>query len=147
MTFGVFRGVSRAVTRANAATVSVWRISSVNVRGDIFRARARDGGSTGARVDVRVARVFVVVVVVVVERDRAREGRRVVGGGERGDGAAARARRERPGLDEDRAPPPGYGGAFGSIPNDGERALWALIGLNGAVYYGWATTDDRRASC
>ena len=70
-------------------------ISSVNVRGDIFRARARDGGSTGARVDVRVARVFVVVVVVVVERDRAREGRRVVGGGERGDGVRARARRER----------------------------------------------------
>jgi hypothetical protein len=70
-------------------------ISSVNVRGDIFRARARDGGSTGARVDVRVARVFVVVVVVVVERDRAREGRRVVGGGERGDGVRASARRER----------------------------------------------------
>ena len=68
-------------------------ISSVNVRGDIFRARARDGGSTGARVDdVRVARVF---VVVVVERDRAREGRRVVGGGERGDGVRASARRER----------------------------------------------------
>ena len=41
-------------------------------------------------------------------------------------------------------PPPGrawetLGGSAG-----GDRALWGLIGLNGAVYYAWATTEDAR---
>jgi len=63
-------------------------VSSVNVRGDIFRAGARDGGSNDAWVDdVRVARVVIVIgVVVVVERDRAREARGVVGVGAVGVG-------------------------------------------------------------
>ena len=42
------------------------------------------------------------------------------------------------------APPPGRGWDALGGSADGDRALWALIGLNGVVYYAWATTEDGR---
>ena len=125
MTFGVFRGVSRAVTRANAATVSVWA-SRASTSAGTSCARARDGGSTGARVDVRVARVFVVVVVVVVERDRAREGRRVVGGGERGDGV----RRARPRRRDSTRVQSAAAGVRRRVRVDSERGRARAVGVD-----------------
>ena len=144
MTCGVFRGVSRAVTRANAATVSVWASRASTSAGTSFaRARAMEarparGSTFASRASSSSSSSSAIA--------RARGDAWSVAGNAATASASARAAnvaRRR----EYRAPPPGYGGAFGSrygIPNEGERALWALIGLNGVVYYGWATTDDSR---
>ena len=147
MTFGVFRGVSRAVTRANAATVSVWASRASTSAGTSF-ARARAMEARPARGSTSASRACSSSSSSSSAIARARGDAWSVAGN--AATASARARAANVGTRREyRAPPPGYGGAFGSrygygIPNEGERALWALIGLNGAVYYGWATTDDSR---
>jgi len=159
MALDVIRGVSRAVTRANAVTTAMgasgWasrastsagtsfaRARAMEVRttrgSTMFASRASSSSSVSSSSSSAIARARLEAWSASA---RSASGRAAAAATESLSRAnVARRRAYRP-------PPPGYGGGFGSqygVPNEGERAVWVLIGLNGAVYYAWATTDDSR---
>ena len=147
----VRRSRARAFARSSARSSKIMRASTATrVAREVARAGARAGARvvetetmTGRRPRATTAAVRAMATATTATSARAShassslfEGARREAGRTGGWDGTRRAYRG--------APPPGRGWDALGGSADGDRALWALIGLNGVVYYAWATTEDGR---